>query len=297
MSTAPRRAPHAVLDLDSRRAKALKIERLLKLADRPSPLRILEIGTGSGGIAHYFATHPLLRCAVTAVDVVDQRQVRDCYDFRLVHDTSLPFAAAGFDVVLSNHVIEHVGERPQQLDHLREMRRVMAPGGVAYLAVPNRWMIVEPHYRLAFLSWLPCPLRTPYLRAMRRGERYDCEPVSAPQLDALLDESGLAWRHIEVEALRVLFTIEGARGLAAHIAERLPDRALNLMRHMVPTLICRLAHPARSPVAGAVTAQPGRGPVALACADPAGLSPTTNAGPVGGDSAALSEPISVVAGR
>src|SRR3546814_9833619 len=67
----------------------------------------------------------------------------------------LPFADDSFDVVLSNHVIEHVGEQPEQLAHLSELRRVLTPGGIGYLAVPNRWMLVEPHYRLAFLSWWP----------------------------------------------------------------------------------------------------------------------------------------------
>jgi ubiquinone/menaquinone biosynthesis C-methylase UbiE len=234
------RQPHAVLDLSSRRHKGLKIERLLGLAERQQPLRLLEIGTGSGGIAHYFATHPTLHCDVTAVDVVDQRLIRDGYDFSLVHDTALPFADARFDVVLSNHVIEHVGERPAQLAHLRELRRVMAPGGVGYLAVPNRWMLVEPHYRLAFLSWLPRPLRTPYLRLMRRGERYDCEPLTVLRLDALLAEAGFAWQHLEVEALRETLAIEGAQGLGARLARRLPDALIAGMRSLIPTLICRI---------------------------------------------------------
>lgn len=63
------RQPHAVLDLPSRDWKALKIERLLDLAHRSQPMRVLEVGTGSGGIARYLATHPTLRCEVTAVDV------------------------------------------------------------------------------------------------------------------------------------------------------------------------------------------------------------------------------------
>lgn len=60
--TAPssQRLPHVALDLASRDRKAQKIERLLGLADRPQPIRLLEIGTGSGGIAHYFGTHPRL---------------------------------------------------------------------------------------------------------------------------------------------------------------------------------------------------------------------------------------------
>ncbi|MHB8309126.1 class I SAM-dependent methyltransferase [Metallibacterium sp.] len=236
------RQPHAALDMPSRRHKGLKIERLLGLAERLQPIRLLEIGTGSGGIAHYFATHPTLRCEVTAVDVIDQRLIRDGYDFRLVHDTALPFADAGFDVVLSNHVIEHVGERPAQLAHLRELRRVLAPDGVGYLAVPNRWMLVEPHYRLAFLSWLPRPLCTPYLRLMRRGERYDCEPLTVSRLESLLAEAGFVWRHLEVEALRATLAIEGAHGPGARLAGWLPDRALALAlaRRAIPTLICRI---------------------------------------------------------
>ena len=234
------RQPHAVLDLPSRRHKGLKIERLLDLQRLSRPVRLLEIGTGSGGIAHYFATHPTLRCEVTAVDVVDQRLIRDGYDFRLVHDTALPFADGVFDVVLSNHVIEHVGARAAQLAHLRELRRVMAPGAVGYLAVPNRWMLVEPHYRLAFLSWLPRPLRTPYLRLMRRGQRYDCEPLTLPRLDALLAEAGFVWRHLEVEALRATLDIEGAHGPGARFAGWLPDPVLALARRAIPTLICRI---------------------------------------------------------
>lgn len=238
----PARQPHAVLDLLSRRHKGLKIERLLDLQGLPQPIRLLEIGTGSGGIAHYFATHPTLQFHVTAVDVVDQRLIRDDYDFHLVHDTALPFADASFDVVLSNHVIEHVGERPAQLAHLRELHRVMAPGGVGYLAVPNRWMFTEPHYRLAFLSWLPRPLRTPYLRLMRRGQRYDCEPLTVPRLDALLAEAGFAWRHLEVEALRATLDIEDAHSPGARLVQRLPDAIIAAMRPMIPTLICRIEH-------------------------------------------------------
>ena len=238
--TATTRQPHAVLDLPSRRLKGLKIERLLRLAECLQPIRMLEIGTGSGGIAHYFATHPTLQCVVTAVDVVDQRLIDEGYEFHLVQDTTLPFADSSFDVVLSNHVIEHVGERTAQLAHLREIRRIMAPGGVSYLAVPNRWMLIEPHYRLIFLSWFPRRLRTPYLRLMRRGERYDCEPLSMPQLDALLAEAGFAGLHLEVDALRATLAIEGTHGLGARLVGWLPDTLLVHLRRFIPTLICRL---------------------------------------------------------
>src|SRR5690348_18512270 len=114
------RQPHAVPDLPSRRLKGLKIERLLGLAESPKPIRLLEVGAGSGGIAHYFGTHPELQCEVDAVDVHDNRLVADGYRFQLVSDTRLPFRDQSFDVVLTNHVIEHVGDATAQLAHLKE---------------------------------------------------------------------------------------------------------------------------------------------------------------------------------
>ncbi len=234
------RQPHAVLDLPSRRLKGLKIERLLDLHSRPQPIRMLEIGTGSGGIAHFFGTHPTLRCDVDAVDVVDNRQVFDGYRFQTVSDTTLPFSDRSFDIILSNHVIEHVGDHVAQLSHLREVHRVLRKNGVGYLAVPNRWMLIEPHYRLPFLSWWPHSWRTPYLRIMRKGTHYDCEPLRMRQLESLLTQVGFAYENLCVEALRATFEIERQRSLGIRLLRCLPDSAIRPLRRIIPTLIYRL---------------------------------------------------------
>lgn len=236
----PQRQPHVVLDLPSRKLKGLKIERLLGLAGRRQPIRLLEIGTGSGGIAHYFGTHPELRCDVDAVDLHDTRLVSDGYRFNLVSDTRLPFEDSSFDVVLTNHVIEHVGDAAAQLAHLTEVRRVLRGDGVGYLAVPNRWMLLEPHYKLAFLSWWPHGWRTPYLRMMRKGSFYDCEPLQMRQLEHMLTRAGLKHRNLCIEAMRATFEIERPRSAAARVLRRIPDAALEPLRRIIPTLIYRL---------------------------------------------------------
>lgn len=234
------RQPHAVLDLPSRGRKALKIARLLDLADRPQPMRLLEIGTGSGGIAHWFAMQPELRCEVSAVDICDNRQVHDGYAFQLVQGVELPFDDASFDVVISNHVIEHVGDAQAQARHLAEIRRVMKPGGMGYLAVPNRWMLVEPHFRLPFLSWLPLPLSHAYVRAAGKGSHYDCRPLTRGSLERLLTRSQMYFEHLCVPALRLAFEIERPRTLAARALRRLPDRLIATGAALIPTLIYRL---------------------------------------------------------
>lgn len=237
------RQPHAVLHLPSRRSKGLKIERLLDLANRPQPIRMLEVGTGSGGIAHYFGTHPQLRCEVDAVDVHDNRLVTGGYRYHQVQDTQLPFADESFDVVLTNHVIEHVGDELAQRAHLAELHRVLRPDGVGYLAVPNRWMLVEPHYKLAFLSWLPHAWRTPYLRAMGKGSVYDCEPLQMKQLERLFTDAKLDCRNLCVEALRATFDIERIQSPVTGFLRRIPDRTLLPLRRIIPTLIYRFSRP------------------------------------------------------
>lgn len=234
------RQPHAALDLTSRNWKAEKIARLLDLAHRSQPLRLLEIGTGSGGIAHWFATHPSLQCDVTAVDVVDNRRVRDGYAYHQVQGVELPFDDTSFDVVITNHVIEHVGDAKAQHRHLTEIRRVMKPDGIGYLAVPNRWMLVEPHFKLAFLSWWPHAWRTPYLRLMRKGTFYDCEPLQMRQLEHMLAAAGFDYRNLCIDAWRATFEIERRDSIEARLLRNTPDALLVPLRRIIPTLIYRI---------------------------------------------------------
>jgi SAM-dependent methyltransferase len=154
-----------------------------------------------------------------------------------VQDTQLPFADETFDVVLTNHVIEHVGDEQAQRAHLAELRRVLRLDGVGYLAVPNRWMLVEPHYRLAFLSWWPRTWRTPYLRAMRKGEVYDCEPLQMRQIEHFLDDAGFSYRNLCVDAMRLTFEIERPDSISADLLRRTPDDIWRCLQRIIPTLI------------------------------------------------------------
>jgi len=231
------RQAHAHLDLTSRERKAQKIEQLLNL--RPSEtLRLLEVGTGSGGIAHYFATRSALKCDVVAVDVRDNRVVRDGYEYRQVEGVDLPFDTASFDVVISNHVMEHVGATDAQRRHVAELHRVLRPDGIAYLAVPNRWMLVEAHYHLAFLSWLPEAWRTPYLRWSGQGAEYDCRPLTERQARRLLEQAGFAACQQTGRAVRQAYQLERPQSWAYRLLWRwLPDVAYRPLRPVFPTLI------------------------------------------------------------
>lgn len=238
IGSAEQRAGHAILDLQSRNAKARKIERLLDLKDIGRPLRLLEVGTGSGGIAHYFGSRASPKFDVDAVDVEDVRQVCGGYRFTLLENSLLPFHDSTFDIVITNHVLEHVGDQSAQRLHLREIRRVLKPDGVGYLAVPNRWQLVEPHYRLAFLSWLPPEWRSPYVRMRNRGDCYDCRPPTVPELESLLGDAGFEFVQLHGSALKVTYEIERPDAFIYQCFHRwAPTRLYAMLRKVFPTLI------------------------------------------------------------
>lgn len=232
----PTRQPHAVLDADSRLVKAQKMERIIGTDRIANARSLLEVGTGSGRIAAYFARqHPQL--AVHATDVVDSRVVSEGYDFTPVNDVNLPFADQAFDLVISNHVMEHVGERPAQLQHLREIHRVLRDDGLVYFAIPNRWGLWEGHFRLPLLSWLPRSMADRYVRMARRGTHYDCTPRSHGQLLALMHEAGFGSDDLTLDALGMMFELEAPRRPALRALRPVALPLARLGFPLIPTYV------------------------------------------------------------
>jgi SAM-dependent methyltransferase len=65
---------------------------------------------------------------------------------------ALPFRDGAFDVVFSNSVIEHVGDRESQRRFAGEVMRV---GRSYWVQTPNRWFPVEQHLLTPLVHWLP----------------------------------------------------------------------------------------------------------------------------------------------
>ena len=94
----------------------------------------------------------------------------------------LPYKANTFDTIISNEVLEHVTDDQMAV---REMVRILKPGGRIIIFVPNRWYPVEQHghywrgqYHFGntpFINYLPDALRNrlaPHVRTYtRRGLR------------------------------------------------------------------------------------------------------------------------------
>ena len=89
--------------------------------------------------------------------------------FILAQGSAIPLTPKSVDIVVFNHIYEHV---PDPDAVMTEIRRVLKDEGVVYLGLGNRLGIMEPHYKLPFLSWLPKRYADHYVRLTGRADNY-----------------------------------------------------------------------------------------------------------------------------
>jgi ubiquinone/menaquinone biosynthesis C-methylase UbiE len=109
--------------------------------------RLLEVGCGPGLL---WACHPeCLPAAAVLSDfspgmIGEARRTlqpgRENLHFAVLDATCLPFPTHSFDVVIANHMLYHVPNRPQALAGLR---RVLKPGGRLFAATNGRGHMAE----------------------------------------------------------------------------------------------------------------------------------------------------------
>lgn len=161
-----------MLDIKSRKEKASTIIGILKKYKNLKNSKILDIGTGSGVIAHEIGK---ISKNVFAADVRDERVLKSNYTFKKIRNEKLPFKDKEFDIVISNHVMAHVKDNEL---HLKEVKRILKDDGIVYLSMLNRLWPMEPNFNLLFLSWLPKKLADFYVRLAREGKHYNVNPLA-----------------------------------------------------------------------------------------------------------------------
>jgi ubiquinone/menaquinone biosynthesis C-methylase UbiE len=178
-----------------REQKAVKIERILEDALQGQDwhaLHCLDIGSGSGVIADHLSSRfgRTLGLEYDYERLSAGRRPGSDAGPGFVHGdgTLLPFRDATFDVIVCAQVYEHVSSADRLAE---EVWRVLRPGGICFFSGPNRFALIEDHYKLPFLSWLPAPLADRYVGLVRGRPRYDAAPRSYWQLRRL-------WRQFQI---------------------------------------------------------------------------------------------------
>jgi SAM-dependent methyltransferase len=164
-----------MLDEPARRRKAAKILAVLgHFLGRSdlSGLQVLDIGCSAG-----FISDELRKAGakVIGLDIDEPGLARararfgEHVEFVQAPGHAIPLPSASVDVVIFNHIYEHV---PNPDTVIAGIRRVLRDDGLVYLGLGNRLGIMEPHYKLPFLSWLPKGLADRYVRLAGRADSY-----------------------------------------------------------------------------------------------------------------------------
>jgi 2-polyprenyl-3-methyl-5-hydroxy-6-metoxy-1,4-benzoquinol methylase len=226
-----------LLDFDpSRKLKAQKILSILQDFLGPSlhKCRGLDVGCANGAITRELASS-FLYLVGSDVDrrAIDKARRIDLpnLSFIVSDGSQLSILDGSIDVVVCAQVYEHAENQQGLAD---EIWRVLRPGGVCFFSGPNRLAIMEEHYWLPFLSWLPRSLSNIYMRIMKRGPEYDIKPMYSWQTRKL-------WRRFEkydyIEQIlsnTQKYSMEKTIGFLAPILRNLPAVFLGGAKILIP---------------------------------------------------------------
>ncbi len=138
--------------------------------------RVLDVGCGDGGFLIAFArrgarAYGLDRCPGNIAGAALRAEAwRLAVGLTVGSAASLPFGTGSFDAATCGDVLEHVAE---PADLLREIGRVLRPGGILWLASPTRLhlrnLLRDPHYGCFGVALLPRRSAAWYLSRIRRA--------------------------------------------------------------------------------------------------------------------------------
>lgn len=107
--------------------------------------RVLDLGCNNGYGSYELSRHGHrvvgVDVSAEALDDARRRFSADNLEYRQVSGQDLPFEADSFDLITSFQVIEHIVEMEP---YLREIRRVLKPGGLAVFTTPNARIRLDP---------------------------------------------------------------------------------------------------------------------------------------------------------
>ena len=151
--------PGAAEYLDGGRQATRELADALQSAGRDAAqlTSVLDFGCGAGRVlAHFSRLAPAAHCAGCDVDAAAVRWAADRrpgQDWAVSSfEPPLPFAAERFDLIYSVSVFSHLSGGLQER-WLRELRRVLAPGGMALLSVHGPTAFDAFRERRARTSW------------------------------------------------------------------------------------------------------------------------------------------------
>ncbi len=129
----------------------------------PAAVTALDVGAQSGDLTRELALATGLRFQGAEPDASARSRAPATLSIHAGSAESLPFQDSSFDVVTLISVFEHISPE-RRTDSLREIHRVLRPGGILAGQMPNMNFPIEVHSCLPGQSFLPRRIGDWYVR-------------------------------------------------------------------------------------------------------------------------------------
>lgn len=222
---------------EGRRLKAAKMLAVLEHFRGTSDLAgttVVDLGCSTGFIADEFRRAGARTIGID-IDVPGLAAARKRFDtglgFLCADGEDLPLPDESADIVIFNHIYEHVVDADAVV---ADIARILKPDGVVYLGLGNKWGVIEPHYGLPFLSWLPPRLADRYVRRFGSSDAYHERFRSLRGLRKMTSRFDVwDYTHTVLADPEAFSAQDVVPGPLAHV----PPAAWRVARPLIPTFI------------------------------------------------------------
>ena len=248
-----------LFDPDGRIEKADKVVAVLSdyLGKRAPDSIIVDVGCSTGIMTRHFSKFfgRVIGLDNDSVGVLNGAQLAvqagigtDRLQFCGGDGCAMPLRDNSVDGIICNQVYEHVDDQAGLMD---EILRVLRPGGACYFGCGTRHVLIEGHYKLPFLSWIPHWLADIYMKLAGWNVRYDVLLLSYRNLRKLVKRFSVVDYTIDI-IKRPGYYAEGERGRVRRWVQTWPNWLLKLALPAIPIHVWVLVKPDddRSSVSG-----------------------------------------------
>jgi SAM-dependent methyltransferase len=168
--------------------------------------------------------------------------LRKTASFAVADACAAPFRPGSFDIIICSQVYEHA---PSVRLLAEEIYRLLKEEGVCFFSGPNRWAVMERHYHLPFLSWLPREWADYWVKKSKGAPGYYERPLSSARLRAVL--SAFMIRDLTPDLIKEpkRYGLGSEVGKWRVLARWVPSLGWSLLGRLVPNFNWLLTKPRR----------------------------------------------------
>ena len=179
-----------MFDVEIRTKKALKALSIINdFKINTDGLTLLDVGCSSGIMTEIYSKSFSKTMGIdidkSAIDFAKNNFDQENLEFFNISYDSPELLKKKFDVITCSHIYEHVDDPQVLMDTIYDL---LNPGGICLFIGGNKLKIIEPHFKLPFLSYMPSKLGNLYIKLMRKDGEYYQKHLSFFNLKKLVEK-------------------------------------------------------------------------------------------------------------